>query len=162
MSRRQFKIASSVSLLLFVAVGLLWPLSYLEWSVRSWRSRFVIIASHGDDRSLVESYAIGPGGFAAMLEELRIQATTHWVHVGIEFHIGTIRIDELGGGPKTKYYIVLIPHWFMLFLCSILPVCWATRATFSRACKGHCRRCGYDLRASAGRCPECGTAQTTA
>src|SRR6185437_10631795 len=37
--------------------------------------------------------------------------------------------------------------------CVILRRVWVH---FRRGVKGFCRRCGYDLRASAGRCPECG------
>jgi hypothetical protein len=52
---------------------------------------------------------------------------------------------------------VAIPLWFpaMLFLLTgITLVIQGTRKEFAR---GFCRECGYDLRASKDRCPECGT-----
>ena len=56
--------------------------------------------------------------------------------------------------------LLIIPYWFAFLATSILPA-WKTGALL-RASRQHaaayCRVCGYDLRASKGRCPECGTA----
>lgn len=53
-----------------------------------------------------------------------------------------------------------IPAWFPLLLSGILPGCWllALRRRRNRRALGQCLLCGYDLRASKDRCPECGTA----
>jgi hypothetical protein len=58
--------------------------------------------------------------------------------------------------------------WFPTALAALLPLTWAAlripptlrRRKAERF--GLCPLCGYDLRASPGRCPECGTAPSTA
>jgi predicted amidophosphoribosyltransferase len=61
--------------------------------------------------------------------------------------------------PAT-YWIVVLPHWFITIVFAILPAVWLRhRLRLRRRVKSRlCRRCGYDLRFSAGRCPECGEA----
>jgi hypothetical protein len=53
---------------------------------------------------------------------------------------------------------VVIPFWFPALLSAVAAV-WVTRRYNTRSLRrrqGLCEACGYDLRASADRCPECG------
>jgi hypothetical protein len=53
----------------------------------------------------------------------------------------------------------VIPLWSLVLLLGILPAVWfpITLRRRRRARQGHCPACGYDLRASPDRCPECGS-----
>ena len=53
---------------------------------------------------------------------------------------------------------VYVPFWCVVPLCSApaAVLLWTRLRHRRRFAVGHCHRCGYDLRASPGRCPECG------
>src|SRR4051812_40723510 len=46
--------------------------------------------------------------------------------------------------------------WWTLFLSAIGSGWLAVRGTRRKRRTGACEKCGYDLRATPGRCPECG------
>ena len=52
-----------------------------------------------------------------------------------------------------------VPYWAILLVTLPLPMnyVWVMLRRERRRNKGQCGGCGYDLRASAERCPECGT-----
>ncbi|HZL38593.1 MAG TPA: zinc ribbon domain-containing protein [Tepidisphaeraceae bacterium] len=58
--------------------------------------------------------------------------------------------------------IVAVPYWFLAALSSVEPVYWVLTRMRARKREmanrdGFCSACGYDLRATPERCPECGT-----
>lgn len=51
------------------------------------------------------------------------------------------------------------PYWLVVLLAGLFPL-WQLAVHVRhrrRVATGHCRICGYDLRATPDRCPECGT-----
>jgi hypothetical protein len=69
-----------------------------------------------------------------------------------------------GGSPTLTFHTVGIhcPHGLLTILAGLPPLLWLTlraRRTLAlrrRRGNGFCAACGYDLRATPGRCPECG------
>lgn len=54
---------------------------------------------------------------------------------------------------------VIVPVWFLAVVTGWLPLWWliSSRRESRRHASGRCPTCGYDLRATPERCPECGT-----
>jgi hypothetical protein len=67
---------------------------------------------------------------------------------------------ERGHGEWESTRGLRIPYWPLVSVFSILPFAWLRRKRRHRwlTRRGLCPACGYDLRATRDRCPECGTA----
>jgi hypothetical protein len=55
-----------------------------------------------------------------------------------------------------RHRLIAGPHWLAALLLAVPPGRFVYKRLRRDAKPGHCRRCGYDLRATPGLCPECG------
>ena len=145
---------TALSLLLCVAAAGMWVRSYWALDTRTWQRA-------GGGKILWMS---AEGGAAVVAwppmksEELATpSAGGARVVTFLDFAWETDRY-----GAKLVRTLV-VPYWFPTLACALLPVlrartAWKARAKASRERAGLCPACGYDLRATPGRCPECGTA----
>jgi hypothetical protein len=86
-----------------------------------------------------------PGGYTA---------DETWL--GFYGHVGA-------NGNRTWYFIVRLPYWFVASAGALIPAVALRRRlrTSRRRRRGLCVHCGYDLRGSSDRCPECGAVART-
>lgn len=101
------------------------------------------------------TYAISSsrGGPALLAGGYRLQRADQRRFLGFEVWKGT------KGGQKAWY--VWLPVYPLTLLSAVLPVVWTIRFARAQSCirrahSGLCPACGYDLRATPDRCPECG------
>ena len=142
MRRRLLNLLTALSMLLCVAVVALWGLSQFDW--------YRVVYWSGADKEFV----IGSWG--------------HWLVFGTHPG-GYLRWHEFGvramarGDPCPRWPVLAVPHAVAaLVLAWPVPLILAPRVrravTAGRSRRGFCPSCGYDLRATPGRCPECGHA----
>jgi hypothetical protein len=67
-----------------------------------------------------------------------------------------IQIDEW-----MAHHVASCPLWLIAVLTGILPIVGIKRRSGTQVSDGVCTSCGYDLRATPDRCPECGTIPAT-
>jgi len=78
-----------------------------------------------------------------------------WHFSGFRFSAGKL---DLTGTLTCRYSALIVPYWFLVLVLLPIPAGAFRRGwvTWRRKRKGLCLGCGYDIRASTGKCPECG------
>jgi hypothetical protein len=70
-------------------------------------------------------------------------------------------ISQSGYVLQPHVWVIEAPFWSLAIACAVAPSLWLCRwrsrhSVQRRLSKGQCVKCGYDLRATPDRCPECG------
>jgi hypothetical protein len=84
-----------------------------------------------------------------------------------EFGLNILYASGTPPGWGGRATLVQIPFWAAIALTSVLPAAWLLRQHRHHARRRHradhglCLTCGYDLRHTPDRCPECGQPRTT-
>ena len=171
MKGRLFNILSALSLVLFVALGVLCVRSHwFDDAVRYDRVNSTFAAESDFGRLMLVSFFTNrpssmPTGlhYRTTIIALRLKGDTAIERWGFRSSAFSRRWGfgyYVSYGPFSVIRSILIPHWVFMVAAAILPTVWLGQEwkKLRRIRHGLCLTCGYDLRASKERCPECGTA----
>jgi hypothetical protein len=153
-----FNSVAVISLLLCLAINAMWVVSFKHGSAVSYANR-----PHSSPQKIRWIYAshgriwFGYGENFASVLGMTYQWTTLDSHAVICTHnfagFGYTRFGELH-----QMSGIVVPYWFVSLATASTPLIWMyRRKTLTRGEPGCCNICGYDLRATPDRCPECGT-----
>ena len=148
--RRLFTGASVLSLILCLATVGLWVRSY--WTRDSW-GRF----SNGICGC---QFATNSGRLQWAWDTM--MPTRGWLHSAEPASTTDdpwFAVHHYDFRPRAESWFVFVPIALPAILFAVAPVWWllGRRRTMRRRRKlGVCDRCGYDLRATPNKCPECG------
>ena len=161
MLRRLFTIFAALSLLLCIASVVLWVRSY-GWKegigYSTWFSAFtrygaLCVTLDFNDYGVKRGFAANRRPQSRRGNSLVDRPDARFTGFGYKRH-------GWADWPKPTW-VVLVPMWFVTAATALPPGLWLRsayrrRAAVARTAKGLCPACGYDLRATPGRCPECG------
>lgn len=171
--RRLLNLLTTLSLLLFMAVCVLWVRSYWAFEqVRYGRVPFAVSVNSQQGRCKAEWTTEWPGlSYGLVTQHNPLRPTHRSAGSGYFLRDCTVRVGSFGCGRKawpvgsppagtpTLFTIVTAPHWALALVTAALPAVslfrWYRSRRRPRA--GLCTTCGYDLRATPDKCPECGT-----
>ena len=181
LTRGLFSFWCAISLLLFVATCVLWVRSHGHIDA----ARFASQIDAANAQSRIEFYSdAGVICVAHVLRERTIGPPEDRMGSGITsygeptqsrpftgFERGdpqplgfglarSVTVDPSSGPWEQRWThtAASAPHWFVALILLLSPARWAYSrlVTWRRRRAGQCAACGYDLRASTDRCPECG------
>jgi hypothetical protein len=95
---------------------------------------------------------------------IALASPTPWGRLGFQFVSDAV---PLGTNAFIVVIGIIMPSWFLVGFSAVPPglayLVWRRRRrTQLRRERGQCVRCGYDLRGTPERCPECGAVSTPA
>ena len=176
--RRLFNFAAAVSLALLLAVAVLWARGRSTWA---WESvEWNTTAAAGGHQA---NYRAGIIPVGVTFSRVRVEQTPF--RPGFHVHQYRLRAAAMDDAPfysvigtrgvagirwvafsagEEAVHEVLIPHWVLALLSAVLPAAWAVGRWRRRRtiAAGRCATCGYDLRATPEKCPECGAVPAVA
>ena len=190
MKRCLFTILSALSLLLCVAVVVLWVRSYAVGESITWYrfNRLVTgryTAAIGHPAASDSEYRVGSSDGFITFSQRRVDSYTTFdedvtpppityrreptslvraTHFGIDYHASRDRLERRQQMSRRRF---VIAYWLLTLATLPLPLLWGVFAIAARRRKRirmrskSCPSCGYDLRATPDRCPECGQVPTT-
>ena len=166
MRRRAWDLVAVVSLVLFLTTAVMWVSSYWwydELGVMAGRQLFSVNSAAGDSSWIWDTDYFGdPRRYARrqpLTDSMYAQGMGHYLEHRFAGFAARYRFDPSGSGRGgTMFRVLVVPYWFLLGVTAAAPAWWlaVTRRRRRRLAAGLCTGCGYDLRASTGRCPECG------
>ena len=156
MKRCLFNILAGLSLLMCVGTGVLWTMSFWVSDAR--------LVGDGANRWAIQSY----DGAIHVINVPDVPSPQN-LNNSSNSHICVCTFPPrpptfLGIGfsitPGNRF--LAIPYWLIQSLTLVVPAVWFRRyrlhrITQFRRSHGLCTICGYDLRGTPDRCPECGT-----
>jgi len=168
MKPRLFNIAAILSLAMCLVFSLLWIRSHYASdsfvfrratpTSSAYRLRhFFLISSHG---WIETSFSSGEATNASLnfygddISSWITESQSKWtVGPAGGLHVERFRFESFPTG-----FIMNFPFWLLVGATTILPLVWTVNYRRSQHHRRHgfCPTCGYDLRATPERCPECG------
>ena len=178
MKRRLFTILSALSLMLCIGAMLLWVSSYSTADAIGYGGRWTgaeVAFADGrlffwrwttDDPAMMPR-VLSPGLSYTPTSPMFPRAnrlpggriTTSFYFAGTHANHHRLTTPPF----SNEIWYVYVPCWQVVSATALLPLIWLVvwhppkRRQAFRAANGLCMTCGYDLRASSDRCPECGT-----
>jgi hypothetical protein len=169
--RIAFTSIAILSLCACIGVGVLWVRSYRIgdlWHLRTEKNWYFLTGAHGalnfggwpraehDSKTLkapVNYQVVIPG-------QNRRGKEASWQAARVKGKIAFVRYWAGNWGSRTRQstWQVSVPYALIASLFGIPAILWVTALVRGRSHKqdGFCTACGYDLRATPARCPECG------
>jgi hypothetical protein len=165
MARPAPKPFAQLAAVLFILALLAWGWSYLPSSfhTESRGGQIFLIYSDGAIASF-DSSTPDFHGYESMVDAMRGQASKdrQWHGLGFELIAGEwpkFLPDSGGGAVMLPYVVLIVPYWSVVGVAGLLLIAalWRVRRVRKLEHAGCCTACGYDLRFSRDRCPECGS-----